>query len=212
MTPLLLVPILAPIFRILETIVETLLCLIGVVFILATSFGQIAAKGSQSVLKLDPFGMWTLCHGKPFGDRVFTMITGFISPYAASMNFRIVRLDENRCEAKLFDRPWLRNPFGCIHAVALTNLGETTSALLVYAMLQRRIEGVQRKGLVTKVSTTFIKKARGTITAIADEVVVPTKVGVHVVRARASMVDSTGAECATFEADWNIRVEERAAK
>jgi hypothetical protein len=48
------------------------------------------------------------------------------------------------------DCPWLRNPFGSLHAVALADLGEITSGVPVVAALgQRSLEpGVTARGIV----------------------------------------------------------------
>jgi len=201
-----------PLFRLAEAIVETILCILGIILILISSIGTLASNGVQAITKLDATGMWKLCRRTPFGDRVYSLFVGFVTPYTASLNFRVVELEEDRCRVKLFDRPWLRNPFGSIHAVALANLGEVTSGLLVYGQLQRRVEGVIRKGIVQKLSATYSSKARGTITASCTDVVLPTTEGQHELRVVTRINDSKGIECAIVEAIWNIRVEPKAVK
>ncbi len=55
----------------------------------------------------------------------------------------------------------LKNPFNSIHAVALTNLGELTSGLVMLENLKSN----NKKGIVTKIECEYYKKARGKITA-----------------------------------------------
>mmetsp|Transcript_2924 Transcript_2924/g.4484 ORF Transcript_2924/g.4484 Transcript_2924/m.4484 type:complete len:118 (-) Transcript_2924:804-1157(-) len=63
------------------------------------------------------------------------------------------------------ERWWLQNPFNSIHAIALANLGEQTSGLLMITALQYN---QAYRGIVTKIECIYIKKCKGLITAISE--------------------------------------------
>ena len=94
----------------------------------------------------------------------------------------------------------VRQHLGSVHAVALVNLGEVTSGL---AMLMALPPGV--RGIVTRLSAEYFRKARGTLTAEArvtvPEVSGPTE---HAIEAR--IADSTGTEVCQVQAVWRLEV------
>jgi len=59
---------------------------------------------------------------------------------------------------------WLKNPFNSIHALALGNLGELVSGLML--MDTMNTQGL--RGIVTSLKTDFYAKAKGTVAAIAE--------------------------------------------
>ena len=98
----------------------------------------------------------------PLGKYVFSGIVAFYAPYTSSISPYVEHLDQVSCHASMEDRPWLRNPFQSIHAVALSNLGEFASGMVMVTALQY---ATSVRGIVTKIDTEYYKKARGTITA-----------------------------------------------
>lgn len=60
------------------------------------------------------------------------------------------------------ERPWLRNPFKSIHAIALANLGEFSSALVMMSLMQH-VKGI--KAIPVKLQVEYLMKARGKIRA-----------------------------------------------
>ena len=85
-----------------------------------------------------------------------------------------------------------------MHAVALANLGEVTSGL---AMLSATAPSV--RGIVTRLETEYLKKARGTLVAVCQctvpEIVEPTDLEIH-----AGISDSSGDVVARVTARWRL--------
>lgn len=116
-------------------------------------------------------------------------------------------LSSSRSTVSMRDCPWLRNPFASVHAVALTNLAELTSGLAVLSALGQHLPGRTRKGIATNIEIQFTKKARGKMTAYADDVVLPTDIGSHNVEFATIIRDNGGEQVARAVIRWSIRVE-----
>lgn len=99
----------------------------------------------------------------PFGRKAFSSLIGVVAPYTASIGATIQDCSDSSVSASMADRPWLRNPFSSVHAIALANLGELTTGLAVMSALQR-LKSV--RGIPVEVNTSYLKKARGTITCV----------------------------------------------
>jgi acyl-coenzyme A thioesterase PaaI-like protein len=188
-----------PILRPLLFITDSLEILVGFVLALPLLLYTIVSKG------LRPFGKhlfsWTLLNKVPCGAAVFSVLICVFAPFSASISPRILELTSKTCKASLVERPWLRNPFRCVHACALTTLGELTGGLLVICALQN-VKGA--RGIVVQLTTKYMKKARGTITG-SSEMVLPGP-GEHDMIVATSMCDSSGEVVAITEAHWKFRI------
>ena len=113
--------------------------------------------------KLSKFvDIWNLLSKCYLGSYVFSGIAAFIAPYSSSINPHVKSLQSCYSEITMPDYPWLRNPFGSLHAIALANLGEFASGLCMMSALQYH---KNLKGIPVSIEVEFIKKARGTVTA-----------------------------------------------
>ena len=122
---------------------------------------RILSKGLRSLSKVS--SMYEFFSPLPLGKYIISGIVSVYAPYSSSVGAYIENLSTNSCTVILSDYPWLRNPFQSLHAVALINVGEMASGICMVSQLEIN---KHIKGIPTKISTEFFKKARGNITAV----------------------------------------------
>ena len=61
-------------------------------------------------------------------DKVFLLLLFVMSPYTASVFLTIEEMTMNKTTTQMCERYSVKNPFNCIHAAALINMGEFTAA------------------------------------------------------------------------------------
>src|SRR5262249_4692975 len=133
------------------------------------------------------------------GRRIFGWLIGWGIPYSGTIGARIRLLEPGHCILLLRDRRAVRNHLRSIHAVAITNAGELASGL---AMTTGLPPGT--RAIVTKLSTEYLKKARGPIIVecrVADppRPAAPMDVEVH-----STLTDAAGEVVARVTAQWRV--------
>ena len=142
----------------------------------------------------------------PLGVGLFSAIVGAYAPYSASVSptVRSLKMTDKdiTCVSTFEDRPWLRNPFQSVHAVALTNIGECASGVAIVAVLQdKRFRDI--KGIPIRIDTEYFKKGRGRMTATATINFVDLKEGKS--RFETCITDDKGEHIATCFVTWSFR-------
>lgn len=144
------------------------------------------------------FAAWNRLRGLPGGTWVFSRLLGWKVPYTGSIGAHVRELGPGHARITLRDRRAVRQHLGSVHAVALLNLGEVTSGL---AMLAALPPGV--RGIVTRLSAEYPKKARGLLTAVS-RVTVPDVVDPVEHLVTADITDASGDLVCRVTAVWRL--------
>ena len=155
-------------------------------------------------LKIDnanksPLHLWNICNKTIFGKYLYSFIIGLHSPYSYSIKPNIESFDKTECICSINDTFFIRNPFQSIHAIALNNLGELTSGLIMLECLAKN----NKTGIVSDINCKYHKKARGKITAICK--FNSNSVLLHNTRIKINMFSSQNELVCTMECTWNIK-------
>jgi len=144
------------------------------------------------------FAAWNRLRPLPGGTWIFSRLLGWKVPYTGSIGAHVRELGPGHARITLRDRRAVRQHLGSVHAVALLNLGEVTSGL---AMLAALPPGV--RGIVTRLSAEYPKKARGLLSAVSrvtvPEVMEPVE---HLVTA--DVTDAGGDLVCRVTAVWRL--------
>ena len=105
---------------------------------------------------------WDLLSRVPGGRRLFSLAVGRAAPYTGSIHARVLELSVGHSRVEMHDEPSLRNHLRCVHAVALVNLAELTGNVAIAYSLPPTA-----RFIVAGLSIEYLKKSRGTITAVS---------------------------------------------
>jgi acyl-coenzyme A thioesterase PaaI-like protein len=142
--------------------------------------------------------LWRRLSPLPGGPWLFSKLFGFGVPYSGSVRPRIRELTPGHAVVEIPDRRSNRNHLGSVHAIALMNLAEMTSGLAMLVGLPPSV-----RGIVTTLSMTYHKKARGVIRGVA-RVAVPTVTEDRDFDVTAECFDREGALVATGHVRWRL--------
>jgi acyl-coenzyme A thioesterase PaaI-like protein len=142
--------------------------------------------------------LWRRLSALPGGQWLFAKIFARTVPYSGSVRPRIKILEPGHAEVEIPDIRANRQHLGSVHAIALMNVAEMASGLAMMAGLPAHI-----RGIVTTLSMTYHKKARGTIRAVS-RVTVPTVTADQDFEVVAECFDPSGTKVATGRVLWRL--------
>jgi acyl-coenzyme A thioesterase PaaI-like protein len=130
---------------------------------------------------------------------MFSRILGWMIPYTSSLGAHVRELQAGYARVELRDRRRVRNHLHSVHAVALANLGELTSGLAMTVSLPPAT-----RGIVTRLSTEYHKKARGLLVAESHSRAPAEVAGTLEQEVEAVIRDREGEEVARTVACWRL--------
>ena len=120
---------------------------------------SIRLDGNRNVIKL----AWDTLSGMPGGKSVFSKLVGRMAPYTGTIGATVTVLRAGYAEVQMADRRAVRNHLDCVHAIALANLAELAgNVALAYSLPD------DGRFIVSGMEIEYLKKARGTITAVGE--------------------------------------------
>ncbi len=134
----------------------------------------------------------------PGGKWLFSRVLGLTVPYTGRLGAGVQTLAPGHCVVILRDRRKVRNHLRSVHAMALGNLGEMVTGLALMNSLPDKT-----RGILTGISVSYLKKARGTLTAECH-CDIPDNSDACELTLCGDIRDSAGDSVATVEADWLI--------
>jgi acyl-coenzyme A thioesterase PaaI-like protein len=141
---------------------------------------------------------WRRLAPLPGGPWLFSRFLGFMNRYSGSVGPRITTLEPGYATVVLKDRARVRNHLNSVHAVALVNVAELSSGLAMLTGLPPSVRGIP-----IRITITYPKKARGTLTAEC-RCTVPTVAADMEYDVESVVRDAAGDEVAYATVTWKL--------
>lgn len=103
---------------------------------------------------------WDKFQKIPKGNLLYSRLLGRVVPYSGTLPFVVEELSETLARVSMPDTPKVRNHLNSIHAVALANLGELSTGLVLNYALPPKA-----RCILVSLHVDYVKKARGTLTS-----------------------------------------------
>lgn len=117
---------------------------------------------------------WNVLSAVPGGKALFSRLVGRAAPYTSTIGATVTVLRPGYAEVQMADKKTVRNHLDCVHAIALANLAELAgNVALAYSLPD------DARFIVSGMEIEYVKKARGTITAIGEPPVPKSSVRAH---------------------------------
>ncbi|MFN0246745.1 MAG: hotdog fold domain-containing protein [Kofleriaceae bacterium] len=143
-------------------------------------------SGARNIIR----DAWNVLSALPGGKALFSRLVGRAAPYSSTIGATFTVVRQGYAEAQMTDRKAVRNHLDCVHAIALANLAELAgNVALAYSLPD------EARFIVAGMEIEYIKKARGTITAIGEPPVPKTSARAHY-DVPVTLRDATGEEVA----------------
>lgn len=147
----------------------------------------------------DLMNWWHRCQRLPAGKRLFSLALGLTAPYSGTIRARVEELRPGYARVAMRDRRKLRNHLNSIHAIALINLGEIATGLAVLSTITEEM-----RGIVLDIRADYVKKARGSLMAVAEFNLPDNIDGNTPCEVEARLIDASGDTVTRVTATWMI--------
>lgn len=141
---------------------------------------------------------WAALSTKPLGKWLFGRVLRFLNPYSGAVGARVDILEPGYAKLILKERRGVQNHLNSVHAIALANIAEQASGLAMLSGLPDTVRGIP-----TKISIEYLKKARGILTAEA-RVAVPNVTTDTTYDVTSTVRNEAGEEVARAVVTWNL--------
>ena len=141
---------------------------------------------------------WAALSTKPGGKWLFGQLLRLMVPYSGAVGARVEALEPGYAKLVLTQRRGVENHLNSVHAIALANIAEMASGLAMLTGLPDTVRGIP-----TRISIEYLKKARGVLTAEA-RVAVPTVTGDMDYVVQSNVTNEAGEQVATAQVTWKL--------